>query len=84
MLEGLEVHVVPAPERVAGPNWAFAGALPAKALEHIAYAMRLTPASKAWDSVVRESKQISAVAMQDYVISTYVIMDGRIRKENEN
>lgn len=47
--KGLEVHVDPAPERVAGTNLAFIGALVAKAFEHIAYAVRLTPASKAWD-----------------------------------
>lgn len=58
--KGLEVHVDPAPNRVAGPNWAFAGALTAKAFEHIAYAVRLTPASKAWDSTILESKHISA------------------------
>lgn len=62
--KGLEVHVDPAPARVAGPNWAFAGALTAKDFEHLAYAVSLTPASKAWDSLqfesVRESEYLSA------------------------
>lgn len=49
--KGLEVHFDPAPARVAGPNWAFAGTLTAKAFEHLAYAVRLTPASKAWESL---------------------------------
>lgn len=61
--KGLEVHVDPAPERVAGPNWAFAGALVAKAFEHLAYAVRLTPASRAWDFLetqpTRESLHLS-------------------------
>lgn len=61
--KGLEVHFDPAPARVAGPNWAFAGALTAKAFEHIAYTVRLTPASKAWESLdlesIRESRHLS-------------------------
>lgn len=53
--KGLEVHFGPAPARVAGRNWAFAGALTAKAFEQLAYAVRLTPASKAWESLHLES-----------------------------
>lgn len=61
--KGLEVHIDLSPARIAGPNWAFAGALTAKAFEHIAYAVRLSPASKAWDTLhlqpIRESKHLS-------------------------
>lgn len=47
--KGLEVHMDTAPERVACSRWSFVGALAAKALEHLAYAVRLTPASRAWN-----------------------------------
>lgn len=53
--KGLELHFDPARGRIAGPNWAFAGALTAKAFEHLAYGVCLTPASKAWESLHLES-----------------------------
>lgn len=55
VMKGLEVHFDPAPTCVAGPNWAFAKALTARAFKHIAYTVRLTPATKAWESLVLEA-----------------------------
>lgn len=55
--KGLEVHVDTAPERVVNSSWAFIGALVAKAIEYLAYAARLQPASKAWNFWVRGEAQ---------------------------
>lgn len=87
--EAVEVHFDPAPERVAGVNRAFAGALTAKALEHIAYAVRLTPASKAWDSGIHESKYISPEQWvrrslwAGYYYQNYLLMQHKRRLEIE-
>lgn len=60
--KGLEVRVDPAPGRVAGLNWDFAGALTTKTFEHIACTLWLTPVSNGWESIqlqqTRESKHL--------------------------
>lgn len=47
--QALLIHFDTVEYRIAGANWAFFSALVAKALEHTAYAVRLTPSTKAWD-----------------------------------
>lgn len=47
--KGLEVHLDPAPAREANGSWSYIGLLGAKAFEHAIYAVRLAPASRAWN-----------------------------------
>ncbi|KAL0639025.1 hypothetical protein Q9L58_001907 [Maublancomyces gigas] len=60
----LEIHVDTALKRSASPTWAFIGPLVAKAFEHLAYAIRLAPASRAWaflhERPDRQSRYISS------------------------
>lgn len=55
--KGLEVHVDPAPARQANRSWSYIGVLVAKAFEHVIYAVRLAPASRAWDFWERNAKR---------------------------
>lgn len=47
--KGFEVHVDPAPARQSTKTWSFIGVLIAKGFEHVIYAVRLAPASRAWE-----------------------------------
>lgn len=47
--KGLEVHVDPAPARQSNKSWSYIGVLVAKGFEHVIYAVRLAPASRAWE-----------------------------------
>lgn len=65
--KGLEVHVDPAPARQANRSWSYIGVLGAKAFEHFIYAVRLAPASRAWEfwarGAERETKFLSVEQM---------------------
>lgn len=49
----LEIYVDPAPERKVNGSWAFVGAVVAKLVEYVVYAVRFEPASRAWRFWVR-------------------------------
>lgn len=55
--KALKVHVDPTPTRQANRSWSYIGALGAKAFEHVIYAVRLAPASRAWNFWERKAKR---------------------------